>query len=152
MSKQKVSVLRSELSIRTWMMNLNFSVLRIMRVIIVILQWLILTLKPYVMSSRNKALQKFHALSRARNYITFKHRKIIMQCFIFSQFECCSVVWMCHGEQLNNCVNRIHERILRLVYRDTNSHFSDLLAINSSLLFTKKRHSKPENRALQSWK
>ena len=34
---------------------------------------------------------------------------------------------MFHGRQLNNRINRIHERALRIVYRDAKSSFDDLL-------------------------
>ena len=50
-----------------------------------------------------------------------------MHSFIISQFGYCPLVWMFHGRQLNNRINRIHERALRIVYRDTKSSFNDLL-------------------------
>ena len=50
-----------------------------------------------------------------------------MHSFIISQFGYCPLVWMFHGRQLNNRINRIHDRALRIVYRDTKSSFTDLL-------------------------
>ena len=86
-----------------------------------------LTFKPHVTNLCNKASQKLHALSRVSNYMNLKQRKVIMHSFILSQFGYCPLVWMLHGRQLNSRINRIHERALRIVYRDINSSFSELL-------------------------
>ena len=50
-----------------------------------------------------------------------------MKSFIFSQFGYCPLVWMFHTQQLNNRMNRIHERALCLVYKDDASSFEKLL-------------------------
>ena len=34
---------------------------------------------------------------------------------------------MCHHRSVNNKINRLHERCLRIVYRDSMSSFEDLL-------------------------
>ena len=38
-----------------------------------------------------------------------------MNAFIFSQFGYCPLVWMFHSRKLNNRINNIHERTLRIV-------------------------------------
>ena len=50
-----------------------------------------------------------------------------MKVFITSHFSYCSLVWMFHSRELNNKINRIHERPLRLVYSDKSSTFQELL-------------------------
>ena len=45
-----------------------------------------------------------------------KHR-LLMKAFIQSQFGYCLLIWMFHSRKLNNLINRIHERSLRIVYR-----------------------------------
>ena len=55
-----------------------------------------------------------------------------MKSFIFSQFGYCPLVWMFHSRQLNNRINRIHERALRIVYKDDISSFKELLAQDES--------------------
>ena len=77
-----------------------------------------LSFKIHVNDLCKKASQKLHALSRVSNYMSFEKRKTIMQTFILSQFGYCPLVWMFHGRQLNNHINKIHERSLRLVYQD----------------------------------
>ena len=52
---------------------------------------------------------------------------IIMKNFVHLQFGYCPLIWMFHNITLNNKINRIHERALRIVYRDKTSNFTKLL-------------------------
>ena len=47
-----------------------------------------------------------------------KKRRVLMSAFITSQFFYCRFVWMFHSRTLNNQINKIHEKALRLVYKD----------------------------------
>ena len=47
--------------------------------------------------------------------------------FILSQFNYCPLVWMFCDRTLNNKVNRIHERALRITYKDMRSDFDTML-------------------------
>ena len=42
------------------------------------------------------------------------------------------LIWMFHSRTINNKINRLHERALRLVYSDYNSNFDELLKKNES--------------------
>ena len=86
-----------------------------------------LTFDEHVSKLCTKASQKLHALSRVGNYMTQTQRKIIMKTFILSHFGYCPLVWMFHSRKQNNRINRIHERALRIVYRDNESTFDELL-------------------------
>ena len=55
-----------------------------------------------------------------------------MKAFITSQFSYCPLIWMFHSRNLNNKINRIHERALRLVYQN-NLSFSKLLDLGNSV-------------------
>ena len=55
-----------------------------------------------------------------------------MKAFINSQFGYCPLVWIFHSRTLNNRINKIHERALRLVYNDKVSTFEDLLIKDKS--------------------
>ena len=50
-----------------------------------------------------------------------------MKVFIESQFSYCPLLWMFHSRTMNNKINRIHERALRLVYYDHVFPFDKLL-------------------------
>ena len=47
-----------------------------------------------------------------------------------SRFSYCPLVWMCHSRTLNNKINKLHERALRLVYDDRQSTLEELLNID----------------------
>ena len=50
-----------------------------------------------------------------------------------SQFNYCPLVWMCHSRGLNNNINHIHKRALRIVYKDKKSNLQDLLQKGKSV-------------------
>ena len=58
---------------------------------------------------------------------------MLMNAFFNSQFNCCPVTWMCHGRALNNKINRLHERCLRIIYNDKTSTFKELLEKDNSV-------------------
>ena len=92
-----------------------------------------LSFEPHVDSLCRKASQKLNALSRIVSSITFEQRKIILNSFIISQFSYCPLIWMFHSRKLNSRINRIHERALRLVYKDNLSNFQELLLKDNSV-------------------
>ena len=77
----------------------------------------------HITSVREKASQKLHALARIINYIDLPKRKVLMNAFITSQFSYYSLIWMLHSSTLNNRISNIHERDMRLTYKDSQSSF-----------------------------
>ena len=86
-----------------------------------------LSFKGHVQSICKKASQKLHALSRISNYMDDRKIKQTMHVFILSQFSYCPLIWMFCDRQMNNRINRIHEKSLRLAYDDYESSFQTLL-------------------------
>ena len=70
-----------------------------------------------------KANRKLSALTRVAKFVPFKKRRILFKAFIESQFKYCPLVWMFHGRQINDKINKLHERALRIVYNDTVKSF-----------------------------
>ena len=56
-----------------------------------------------------------------------------MKTFVQSQFNYCPLTWMFHNRTMNNKINRLHERALRIVYNDDNLTFTQLLQIDNSV-------------------
>ena len=81
----------------------------------------------HVSSLCKKANQKLHALARVSNYIPSAKLKTLMKSFVISQFSYCPLVWMFHSKRLNNRINQLHERALKLAYNDYMSTFESLL-------------------------
>ena len=52
---------------------------------------------------------------------------MLLETFIESQFSYCPLIWMLHLRTMNNKINRLHERSLRIVYSDQSSTFEELL-------------------------
>ena len=59
--------------------------------------------------------------------MAFNSRRTLMNTLIESQFNYCPLIWMFHSRTVNNKINCIHERALRLVYSDQVSSFDQLL-------------------------
>ena len=57
----------------------------------------------------------------------FEQRKRIVNLFITSHFSHYPLVWMFHSRRLNNRIDHIHERALKIIYQDYNSSFKELL-------------------------
>ena len=53
--------------------------------------------------------------------------EILLNSFIMAQFNYCPLTWMCHSRALNNKINRMQERALRIVYNDYKPNFKELL-------------------------
>ena len=78
--------------------------------------------------------QKLHALARISKYLNEDKLRIIMKTFIQSQFNYCPLVWMFHSRTLNNKINKLHERALRIVYKkDFLLTFQELLNKDDSV-------------------
>ena len=69
-----------------------------------------LSFENHVSSLCKKASQKLHALARVVNFMDLAKRKKLMKAFMTSQFNYCPLIWMFHSRQLNNLINKIHER------------------------------------------
>ena len=56
-----------------------------------------------------------------------------MNAFFRSQFNYCFLIWMCYNRSLNQKINRLHERCLRIIYSDKKSSFVELLDKDESV-------------------
>ena len=60
-------------------------------------------------------------------------KQITMKSFIKSQFGYCPLIWMFHSRRLNNKIDRIHERALRITYNDKSLSYRELLTKDRSV-------------------
>ena len=80
-----------------------------------------------------KANRKLNALARITPYMKLAKRRILMNAFFDSQFNYCPLIWMFHSRNLNNKINRLNERCLRVIYNDKTSSFEQLLENDNSV-------------------
>ena len=92
-----------------------------------------LTFEEHVEGLCEKASQNVSALARVSSLIRLEQRKHIVNSFITSHFSYCPLVWIFHSWRLNNRINHIYERALRIIYQDYNFSFTELLRKDSSL-------------------
>ena len=101
-----------------------------------------LNFNDHVSDLIRKGNQKLHALARISRYSNQGKLNIIMKTFILSQFNYCSLTWMFHRRILNNKINKLHEKALRLVYKKENLTFQDLLELDNSVTVHQKNLQK----------
>lgn len=79
-----------------------------------------------------KASQKVDLLAKITRYMFILKGKLLVNAFFKVQLNCCQIVWMCHSLLMNNKINGLHERYLRIIYNNTSS-LVDLLAKGESV-------------------
>ena len=57
----------------------------------------------------------------------------LMNVFFKSHFNYCPLIWMCCNRSVNNKIDRLYERSLRIVYSDKTSDCSELLEKDGSV-------------------
>ena len=96
-----------------------------------------------------KARRNLSALSRIRNYMELPKRGIFMNVFFKAHFNYCPIIWMFHSRCLNNKINRLHERCLKMIYNDTISSLEELLSKDNSVTI---RHNNVHALAIEMYK
>ena len=86
-----------------------------------------LKFNDHVSNIYKKSCKKLTALQRLTKILTLQQSKTLMKSFIDSQFNYCPLIWMQHTRSLNNKINKLQERSLRIVYEDYTSSFDNLL-------------------------
>ena len=56
-----------------------------------------------------------------------------MKAFIEAQFSYCPLIWMFNDRNINRKINHLHERSLRIVYKDNKASFEELLRKDNSV-------------------
>ena len=81
----------------------------------------------FVKALCKKVSQKLHALARISRYMDTEKLQWLMRAFVLSHFSYCPLVWIFYDRTLNHRINHIHERALRIAYKDYENDFGFLL-------------------------
>ena len=57
----------------------------------------------------------------------------LMRAFVLSHFSYCPLVWMFYDRTLDHRINRVHERALRMAFKDDRNEFGFLLEQTNSV-------------------
>ena len=94
---------------------------------------LTVTFEKHIKELSKKGNLKLHTLTRYAKFMSTEKRHLIFKGFIISQFNYFPLVWMFHTKQLNNRINSLHEKALRVKYQDRKSFFNELLNLDKSV-------------------
>ncbi len=82
---------------------------------------------PHISEMCKKAANQLNVLKRLKRFIGLKTRKLLVQSFVYSNFNYCPLVWHFSSAKSLQKVERIQERALRFQYDDQNSSYQELL-------------------------
>ena len=100
-------------------------------------------------SIRNKAGRKLTVLARMSNILSLPKMTLLIKSFFESQFAYCPSVWMLYNISLNKRINKLHERALRILYKDDISTFEQLLTKDESVTM---HHRNMQKLAIEMYK
>ena len=92
-----------------------------------------LNFKGQIEKILSKAGGKLTALGRLSHILPFSKMKLLLESFVKSQFSYCPLVWMFSNRAMNARINKLQERSLRILYRDDESTFEELLVKDNSI-------------------
>ena len=108
-----------------------------------------LTFNAHLTKLCNQVSQKVSALARVSKLLPFYRKRLLLKTFIESQFSYCPLIWMFCSRKMNQRINHIHERALRIVYNDYTASFEDLLLKDKSVCI---HHRNIQNLAIEMYK
>ena len=83
----------------------------------------------------SKANRKLTTVSRMLKFLMFKKKRVLIKAYFKSWFKYCPLLWMFQKRQVNNKINHLHERSLKIIYEDSTSLFDTLLEKDMSFSF-----------------
>ena len=91
------------------------------------------TFEDHIKRICKKSSKKLNALSKISYYMDPLKRWLLMNTFFTSQCNYCPLILMFHCRKLNNKINRLRERCLRLIYNARISSCEELLDQDNSV-------------------
>ena len=92
-----------------------------------------LKFKSHIKFICKKAGKKLNALSRLCNLLSFDKRRNLVKAFVMSQFSFSPLVSMFQDRNLNSKIDALHYRALKIVYRDNELSFKEMLKKDNSV-------------------
>ena len=86
-----------------------------------------LNFDEHVSNICSKASAQINVLKRLSRYLNQNNRTKIYQSFITAKFTYCPAAWIFCGKQNSNKLERLQERALRFVFKDSKSSYDELL-------------------------
>ena len=74
-----------------------------------------------------KAGNKINAISRIQSFLGQKGKEALVNTFVYSNFNYCSLVWHFSPKKSTDKIEKIQERCLKLLYSNTTETYDDFL-------------------------
>ena len=97
-----------------------------------------LVFKKHIENLCRTAQYKLHDLTRIRKYLTLNKAILLGNAFINSQFNYAPLIWMFCRKTLCHKIEKIHHRILKVIYQSEESYKN--LFLESSSVSIHQRH------------
>ena len=86
-----------------------------------------LSFEKHISTLCNKASNQLNAIGRIQKFMGFKEKEVLLNSFVYSNFNYCPLVWhFCSSKSLYK-IEKIQERALRLLHNDFTSDYAELL-------------------------
>ena len=80
-----------------------------------------------------KAKAKLKGLARLAPFMRGNKKKVLMKASFIAHCSYCPLIWMFHSRKLNNYINKLHTRCVRIVCSNNTSSFEELLETDNSI-------------------
>ena len=87
-----------------------------------------LSFNQHVSISCTKYAWQLNALARISRYLNISSRSLLYNSFVRSNVNYCVMVWHFCGKINNNKIDKIQELALRIIHRDYESYYKDLVS------------------------
>ena len=91
-----------------------------------------LTFDDHIFTLCNKASMQLNAIGRLKHYLGKKELEVIVNSFIYSNFNYCPLVWQFSSCKALRKIENIHKRCLRMIHNDYDSGYETLLTISGT--------------------
>ena len=91
-----------------------------------------LTFDDHIFTLCNKTSMQLNAIGRLKHYLGKKELEVIVNSFIYSNFNYCPLVWHFSSCKALRKIENIHKRCLRMIYNGYDSDYDTLLKISGT--------------------
>ena len=91
-----------------------------------------LTFDDHIFTLCNKASMQLNAIGRLKHYLGKKELEVIVNSFIYSNFNYCPLVWHFSSCKALRKIENIHKRCLKMIHNDYEKHYETLLKISGT--------------------
>ena len=84
-----------------------------------------LNFDPHISNICKKAASQLNVLKRLKSFIDFVEKEILVQSFVYSNFNRCPLVWYFSSTKSLQKIEKIQERALRFLHNDHVSSYKD---------------------------